>query len=176
MFDAFALPFQQAALFGLLTLPVTVWVIYTDVTEMKIKNLAVLAMLAIFLVAGPFLMPLGEYGTRWLHFAVVLVIGYLLSATLGFGAGDMKYAAAVAPYVPVADLRQLAALFVLWTFALLVMFWAARRSDALRTAAPGWVWLTATSAEAGGARKLKTPFGVALAPTVTTYFFLAAIA
>jgi prepilin peptidase CpaA len=176
MFEFFAITPLQAAIFGLLTLPVTVWVIYTDVTEMKIKNLAVLAMLAIFLVTGPFLFPLAEYGTRWLHFVVVLAIGYVLSAGLGFGAGDMKYAAAVAPFVPVADVGQIAVLFVIWTFALLALFWAARRSTALRTAAPGWVWLTMTGEEAGGTRKLKTPFGVALAPTVTTYFFLAAIA
>jgi prepilin peptidase CpaA len=143
---------------------------------MKIKNLAVLAMLAIFVVVGPMLLPLGDYAWRYAHFAVVLAIGYLMSAGLGFGAGDMKYMAAVAPFVPVADLGAIAMLFLLWSVILLVLFWLARRSDALRMAAPGWVWLTDTAERAGGVRKLKTPFGVALAPTVTTYFALAAIA
>lgn len=176
MLSDFAITPFQALVFGVLTLPVTVWVIYTDITEMKIKNAAVLAMLAIFAVAGALLLPLGEYGWRWAHFGIVLAVGYVLSAGLGLGAGDMKYAAAVAPFVPVGDLRQLSVLFVIWTLALLVMFFLARRSAALRMAAPGWAWLNTTSEEDANARKLKTPFGVALAPTVSTYFFLGAIA
>ncbi|PWJ15022.1 prepilin peptidase [Jannaschia seohaensis] len=174
MFAELAITPLQALVFGILTLPVTVWVIYTDVTEMKIKNLAVLAMLAVFAVAGLFLMPLAEYGWRWTHFGIVLVVGYLLSATLGFGAGDMKYMAAVAPFVPVGDAMPLAMLFVAFSILLLVLFFGARRSNALRAGAPDWIWLNDQAH--GKAHKLKTPFGVALAPTVSTYFFLGAIA
>ncbi|TFL19010.1 prepilin peptidase [Jannaschia formosa] len=174
MFVDLAITPLQALIFGVLTLPVTVWVIYTDVTEMKIKNLAVLAMLAVFAVAGLFLLPLGDYGWRWAQFGIVLVVGYMLSAGLGFGAGDMKYAAAVAPFVPAADVTPLAMLFVVWSVLLLALFFSARRSTALRSSAPGWVWLNDQAH--GKAHKLKTPFGVALAPTVSTYFFLGAIA
>ena len=174
MFADLAITPLQATIFGVLTLPVTVWVIYTDVTEMKIRNLAVLAMLGIFAVAGLFLMPLGEYGWRWAQFGIVLVIGYVCSALIGFGAGDMKYLAAVAPFVPAADGSPVAMLFVIWSVILLVLFVSARRSAALRASAPGWIWLNDDAD--GKVRKLKTPFGVALAPTVSTYFFLGAIA
>jgi prepilin peptidase CpaA len=183
MFETFAITPHQATVFGLLTLPVTAWVIYTDVTTMKIKNMAVLAMLAIFAVAGLFLLPLSDYAWRWSHFAVVITIGYLAHiASLPVGAGDAKYAAAIAPFVALEDTGAVALLFFLLTVAMLVLFFVARSVLSFRGDGPDWTWV---KAEAGGATalgktrevmRLKTPFGLALASTISTYFLLAALA
>jgi prepilin peptidase CpaA len=183
MFETFAITPEQATIFGLLTLPVTVWVIYTDVTTMKIKNVAVLAMLGIFAVAGLFLLPLSEYAWRWSHFAVVIVIGYLMHvASLPIGAGDAKYAAAIAPFVAIEDTGEVAVLFFVLTVALLVLFFVARSVLSFWSSGPNWTWV---KAEAGGTTalgktrevmRLKTPFGLALASTISSYFLLAALA
>ncbi|MEO0859843.1 MAG: prepilin peptidase [Pseudomonadota bacterium] len=169
MFSSFALTPMQGLIFGIATLPITLWVIYTDLSAMKIKNEAVLAMLAIFVVAGFFLLPLGEYGWRYVHFIVVLVICYILAIGVGMGAGDAKYIAAAAPFVALADVSPVLALYAMWSVVLLVGMFIARRSSALRAARPDWIWFAED-------RKGYVPFGLALAPTLTSYFLLGAIA
>ena len=159
----------QALVFGLLTLPVTVWVIWTDLVEMKIRNAAVLVLLGIFVVAGLLVLPLGEYAWRYVHFVAMLAVCFVLALTIGMGAGDAKYIAAAAPFVDRADLGEVALLYALWSVVLLVGMFVARRSRALRRARPGWIWLA-------GDRKGYVPFGLALAPTLTSYFALGALA
>jgi prepilin peptidase CpaA len=44
----------QAWIFLPLALPIALWACYTDITEFKIKNVTVLALLAGFIVLGPF--------------------------------------------------------------------------------------------------------------------------
>lgn len=160
---------KQAIVFGLLTLPVTFWVIWTDLVSMKIKNEAVLAMLAIFVVVGFFLLPLGDYAWRYVHFVVVLVVCFVLSATIGMGAGDAKYIAAVAPFVALADVGEIALLYAIWSVVLLFGMFIARRSNALRRSKPDWIWFADD-------RKGYVPFGLALAPTVSSYFLFGALA
>ncbi|KIT16527.1 prepilin peptidase [Jannaschia aquimarina] len=164
-FNPVTLPLQ-GLVFGLLSLPVCLWIIWTDLREMKIKNAAVLALLAIFAVAGFFLLPLDEYLWRYAHFAVVLVIGFLMHVGTGLGAGDAKLAAAMAPFVPLSDATMVGLLYIAWVLSLLVAMTIARRLPALRTAAPGWIWL-----EEGRGH---IPLGVGLAPTLSSYFFIAA--
>lgn len=168
MLSDFAITQMQAIVFGLLTLPVSLWVIYTDLTEMKIRNEAVLATMAIFVVGGFFLMPFEEYLWRYLHFLVVLGVCFLMFATVGMGAGDAKYIAASAPMVVLADLAEVAVLYVVWSIILLVGMTIARRSTALRTAKPDWIWFADD-------RKGYVPFGLALAPTMSSYFLLAIV-
>ncbi|GIT89916.1 membrane protein [Jannaschia pagri] len=163
MFETLAITSQQGLIWGLLTLPITAWVMWTDLTDMKIKNQAVLAMLAIFVVSGFFLLPLEDYLWRYAHFAVVLVICFVLSATIGMGAGDAKYIAAVAPFVALDDVSAIALLYAFWAVVLLVGMFIARRIGAVRRAYPDWIWLAED-------RKSHVPFGLALAPTVTSYF------
>ncbi|MFM2355599.1 MAG: hypothetical protein RLZZ528_1335, partial [Pseudomonadota bacterium] len=86
-----------AALF-LLCLPVGLWVIFTDLKYMKIPNQAVMALLAIFAVAGFLVIPLDAWLWRWVSAGAVLVIGILLNQFANVGAGDAKFAAAAAPF------------------------------------------------------------------------------
>lgn len=158
----------QGLVFGLLTLPICLWTVWTDVTDAKIKNVAVLALVAVFVVAAPFLMPLGEFAWRWTHMGVALALGFALFATVGIGAGDAKFMAAAAPFVALGDLSTIALIYCAFSVALVLAMALARRSARLRTAAPGWIWL-----EDGNRRHL--PLGVGLAPTLSVYFLLGAL-
>jgi prepilin peptidase CpaA len=57
---AVTLTTAQAWIFLPLALPIALWACYTDVTEFKIKNVTVLALLAGFVVLGPFALELGR--------------------------------------------------------------------------------------------------------------------
>jgi prepilin peptidase CpaA len=168
MFTQLAITPLQAATFGVLTVPLTLWIVWTDLAAMRIRNEAVLAMLVVFAVAGAFVLPLDVYLWRYAHFAVMLAVCFVFSITVGMGAGDAKYIAAAAPMVTLPDLQAVAILYAGWSVLLLLGMFAARRSTALRLSAPDWVWFEED-------RKGHVPFGLALAPTLTSYFAFGAI-
>ncbi len=111
MADLIATPAPAAAVFLPLVLPIALWVAWSDMKFMKIPNKAVLSLAAVFLVAGPFVLPLDDWLWRWLHLLVVLAVGFLMNMGRLIGAGDAKFAAAMAPFVALEDLRLALALF-----------------------------------------------------------------
>ncbi len=145
-------------------LPICFYIVWTDLKFMRIPNLAVLALLAGFALIGPFVLDLGDYAWRFVHVAVVLAVGFVLNLTGGFGAGDAKFAAAMAAFVPLSD-----ATFVIYLFAgLLLSAWAthrlARRVPAIRRATPDWVsW-----------ERRDFPMGIALGPALAIYLAIPA--
>ena len=156
----------QGIVFGLLTLPICLWVAYTDLSQMKIKNEAVLAMFVLFVVAGIFVIaPFTDYLWRFAHLAVVLAIGFVMNAIGGVGAGDAKFAAAMAPFVALSDWSEILMIFCI----LLIVTWVGHRLirmvPAVRNLAPDWKSWT---------EKKDFPMGVTLAATMTTYLGLAA--
>lgn len=86
--------------FLVLTVPLAVWIAYSDLKYMKIPNRLVLALVAIFVVSGVILLPFGDYMWRFLGGFIVLAIGFTMFAIGGFGGGDAKYAAAIALFIP----------------------------------------------------------------------------
>ena len=72
-------------IFFLTTLPFCVLCATFDLTRMKIPNWIVLGMIASFLLLGPFVLALPDFGFRLLQTAEILTIGYLLSTFLGVG-------------------------------------------------------------------------------------------
>jgi prepilin peptidase CpaA len=145
-----------------LTLPLCLYVAFTDMREMRITNQAVILLALVFVVAGPFLMSFDVYLWRLLHLVVALVIGMILNAAGAMGAGDSKFLAAAAPYVALADLRLLMAIFAAVLLAAFVTHRAAKAS-ALRKLAPHW-----TSWEQGK----KFPMGLALGCCLSVYLGL----
>ncbi len=160
---------ETPALFGLVFLPfavvIGIWVAWTDLSRMKIPNAAVLTILGLFLVLGPFLLPLADWGWRWTHFAVVLGVGFLLNQTGLIGAGDVKFAAAAAPYFAVRDAGLLLIPFALLLLAALLAHRAMRRIPAVRKAAPNWASWDSP----------KFPAGFALGPAFALYLAACAI-
>ncbi len=149
--------------FAPFVVPICLYVCYTDLSEMRIRNHAVVALFAVYAVVGLIALPIDIYLWRYAHLVVILLAGLLLNAAGAMGAGDAKFLAAAAPFVAVSDLRLL---MVLFTANLLAAFIAHRlaRASRLRRLAPGWKSWTAGN---------KFPMGLALGGTLALYLLMA---
>ena len=162
---ALHIPATTGLVFFILTLPICVWVAWSDMKAMRIPNKSVLALALIFVIVAPFLMPLHTVGWQLVHLVVILLIGIILNAPGLVGAGDAKFAAAAAPYIVLADVRFLIALFAACLLAGFVTHRLARMTP-LRNLAPNWEsWH----------RKRDFPMGLPLASALSLYLLLGAI-
>ncbi|KMK68354.1 prepilin peptidase [Puniceibacterium sp. IMCC21224] len=152
-----------AMIFVPFVVPVCLYVCYTDMAEMKIRNHAVLALFVIFAVLGLIALPLQDYLWRYAHLVVILLLGIVANAAGIMGAGDSKFAAAAAPFIALGDLRVMMALFAATLLAAFVVHRLARRTAALRRLAPNWKSWTAGA---------KFPMGLALGGTLAIYLCL----
>ncbi|TNC70931.1 prepilin peptidase [Rubellimicrobium roseum] len=163
-------PPDVALAFLLGAVPVSIWAGYVDLSRMKIPNKAVLALLAIFVLGGLLLLPLGswtfaDWAWRLLHLVVVLLIGMGLNAIYLMGAGDAKFAAAAAPFIAFADLGTFAVIFLLS----LLSGWLVHRLFKWTIGprlAPDWVSWTSGK---------RFPMGVGLGLSLVAYLALAAL-
>ena len=154
-----------AALWFLLgAAPICFWVAWSDLSSMRIPNKAVLALTGVFAIVGLFVLPLPEYGFRWLQLAGVLLLGMVFNAAGAMGAGDAKFIAAAAPMVAPADATSV---LVLLSACLLTGYASHRiaRATALRRMVPDWQSWTSGN---------RFPMGFPLAATLVLYLGLAA--
>lgn len=143
-------------------LPIGIWVAWSDMKFMKIPNKAVIALTVVFLVIGLVALPLHDYLWRWLHLIIVLLVGFILNMLRAIGAGDAKFAAAMAPFVALGDLGLLLFLFAAVLLAAVLTHRLFKRSEAFRAKTPDWLsWSHADF-----------PMGLALSGTLI--FYLAA--
>lgn len=166
LFSHLTLPDRAALVFWVLTLPICIWVAASDVKHMKIRNTAVLALMAIYVVAGPFVLPFSQYLWGFVHFAVVLVICFGANMIGAMGAGDAKFLAAAAPFIPAADASVAIYILVVMAVIALIGHRAIRRIPAITRALPGWESWT----------NPKFPMGLALGPALSAYLAFAAFA
>lgn len=145
-------------------LPICAWAAWSDLARMRIPNAAAIALAGAFALLGALLLPLPEYGARWLQLAAALAAGIALYAAGLIGAGDAKFAAAIAPCVAPAHAAPFLYLAALTLLAAFAAQRAARAVPALRAAAPGWEsW-----------RRPEFPAGLALGALLPLYLGLAA--
>lgn len=149
-----------------LILPVCAWVVWSDLKTMKIPNKAVVAVMVIYFFAGLLVLPLDTWLWRWLSFAVVLALGFLLNMIANVGAGDAKFAAAAAPFIAQrAD--HIILVLILFAAFLLGAFFShrlLRAIPAVTRLTPDWVsW-----------KRKDFPMGLALVGTLVTYLVLMA--
>ncbi|MEX0969010.1 MAG: prepilin peptidase [Paracoccaceae bacterium] len=90
----------------ILTLPVSLLIVYYDVRYMRIPNKLVLLTALIFLATGPFLFTFQDYIIRASLGLFMLILGFLLHLTGRVPGGDIKYAAALLPYIAIAHLVE----------------------------------------------------------------------
>ncbi|NHX28376.1 hypothetical protein HA397_31050, partial [Escherichia coli] len=114
------------------------WVAWSDMKTMLIPNKAVLALFVVFAVVGLVALPFDAYLWRYAHLGVVLVVGFLLNMIGMIGAGDAKFAAAMAPFIALPELPDFATLFAIVLVVTFALHRLARRLPALRNSAPGW--------------------------------------
>lgn len=156
---------QAALWFLIFAAPIALWVVWSDLRAMRIPNMAVLALLAVFAVIGLLVLPIEAWGWAWLQFAIVLGVGFLLSLTGGFGAGDAKFAAAMAPFVALGDLRLFLALLGAVIISAFIAHRLMRQVAPVRRLTPDWEsW-----------QRKEFPMGLALGPTLIFYLVLASI-
>lgn len=84
----------------LAALPFCAAAIWTDLTTMKIRNWTVVGLALCFVIVGAGAIPFAALGQQLLNGAVVLLVGFVLTAAGAMGAGDAKFLAATALYVP----------------------------------------------------------------------------
>ncbi|MGR3501713.1 prepilin peptidase [Pseudaestuariivita sp.] len=144
--------------------PICLYVAFTDVKQMKIKNHAVLALLAVFALVGPLALPLDVYAWRWLHVLVLFGLGFALTSLGAMGAGDAKFLAAAAPFVAAADV-WFAMLVLAAAMVAAITVHRGVRASPLRRLAPDWASWTDP----------KFPMGLALGPALTAYLVLSIV-
>lgn len=159
------IPAFAAAWFLPVALPLGIWVAWSDLRDMRISNRAVLALVVLFLLIGPLVLPLPVYGWQLLHLVVVLLVGMVLNAAGLLGAGDAKFAAAAAPFIALGDIRFVIALFAANLLAAFATHRLAVRTP-LRRLAPDWQSWTRTK---------EFPMGLSLGPTLAIYLTLGAV-
>lgn len=155
---------QAGLWFFITTLPICFWVMLSDLRAMRIPNKAVLALVAVYLVVGLWVLPLPLLAWQLVHLVVMLVIGFVLNAGGVFGAGDAKFVAAAAPFVMLGDASFVTLLLAVNLLAAYLTHRFAGRT-ALRRLAPDWESWT---------RKKDFPMGLSLGSTLSIYLGLAA--
>ncbi len=154
----------SAAVFLPFALPICLYVAFTDLKQMLIRNHAVLALLGVFAVLGLFVLPFETYLWRWLHVLVMFFAGFLLTTAGAMGGGDSKFLAAAAPFVALGDLALVLIILAACTIAALISHRIAR-ATALRRLVPDWDSWTAK----------KFPLGLALGPALALYLAMGAV-
>ncbi len=142
--------------------PICLYVMYTDISRMKITNRANLALAGVFVLAGLVALPFDDYLWRLLAMGIVLLVGVILNAAGVMGAGDSKFIAAAAPFIALGDLRLILLLFLATLMASFVTHRILKVSP-LRRLAPDW---------ASWDQGRKFPMGLALGPTLAIYLGL----
>ncbi|SEW09403.1 prepilin peptidase CpaA [Aliiroseovarius sediminilitoris] len=154
-----------AMLFLPFVVPIALWVVWSDLSRMKIPNKAVMALIIVFAVVGLFAFELNDYLLRWIHLVVVLVIGFVMNLGRMLGAGDAKFAAAMAPLVALPDAFLVLTILAVMTVAGFILHRLARSMDWVRATTPNWESWT----------RRDYPMGLSLGTTLITYFLLAAL-
>lgn len=119
--------------------PIGIWAAVSDMATMKIPNKAVMALALVFLAVGLLALPTWQaYGWRLVHLVVILVLGFVMNIAGLMGAGDAKFAAAMAPFVALGDLGLFCYLFAGTVLVGFVAHRIAKRIPAIRRATPNW--------------------------------------
>lgn len=150
--------------------PIAVWVAWSDLARMKIPNVAVLALAGVFAAVGLIVVATGlwsfeTWAWRWTHLVVVLVIGFLANMVGGFGAGDAKFAAAMAPFVALPDALPFLYLLAAVVILSFILHRTARASAWVRARTPDWESWT----------RKDFPMGLCLASALVIYLLAGAL-
>ena len=145
-------------------LPVAVWAALSDLKRMKIPNKSVLAMAAIWPLLGWLAVPFNAWLWGFALMAIVLVVGYLIYMTGTFGAGDAKFAAAIAPFFVGADYGLVMSLVAACLIGALITHKVLKHIPAVRQATPDWISWT---------RRRYFPLGFALSGIIVIYLVAA---
>jgi prepilin peptidase CpaA len=115
-----------------------IWVAWSDMRFMKIPNQAVLALWAVWIVPGLLIVPFKLWLWGWALSAMVLAAGFIFNAAGVVGAGDAKFAAAMAPFFLRTDIRLVLFLMASCLLGAFATHRLARALPQVRLAAADW--------------------------------------
>lgn len=152
------------------TLFIGIWVAWSDMRFMKIPNKAVLALVGVWLIVGVLLVAFGVLPLMvWAKAIglglVTLLVLFIANAAGLMGAGDSKFAAAMAPFFILADPKVVMALLAGCLLGAFAAHRLLRMVPALRRISPDWQSWT----------HQKFPMGLALAGMLNFYLIIAPI-
>jgi prepilin peptidase CpaA len=157
-------PSDAALWFLLFAGPIALWVMASDVRQMRIPNAAVAALVVVFAVVGFLVLPTTDWAWRWTHLGVALFVTFLLNMFGAMGAGDAKFVAAIAPFFAAGDYLEIMLIFALMIPITFLLHRGFRSVPAIRRATEHWTsW----------GRKTDFPMGLPLAGTFLTYLLFA---
>jgi prepilin peptidase CpaA len=119
-------------------LAIGIWVSWSDMKFMKIPNKAVMALVTVWVVVGVFVVPFDLWLLGLALGAVTLVVTFLATVFGLIGAGDAKFAAAMAPFFITADPRFVMALFAACLLGAFVGHRSMRLVTPFRAATADW--------------------------------------
>lgn len=146
-------------------LPIAIWAAVSDLKRMKIPNISVLAMAAIWPLIGWYLVPLQPWLWGFAIMALVLVAGFLMYLTGTFGAGDAKFAAAMSGMFVGGNIGEILLIIFVSMVGSLFVHRLLRSLSFVRNATPDWESWT---------KRRYFPFGLALS-CIVVFYLLAAI-
>lgn len=156
----------QAIWFLLTAGPVAMFIAWSDLSSMRIPNKSVMVLLGVFVIVGFITLPFTDYLWRFAHFAAILAIGFVMNMLRLVGGGDAKYAAAMAPFMALGDVRSIVVLFAAMLLAAFATHRIFMRIPPVRRLTSGW-----KSWDAGG----DFPMGLALSGALIGYFLMALV-
>lgn len=136
-----------------------IWVSWSDMKYMKIPNKAVVALAAVWVVVGILFVPFDLWLWGLAFGAGTLVVTFLATMAGLIGAGDAKFAAAMAPFFVTADPRFVMALFAACLLGAFVGHRGMGLVTPFRTATADWASWTHKD----------FPMGLALSGTLIFY-------
>jgi prepilin peptidase CpaA len=146
-------------------LPIAIWAALSDLKRMKIPNASVLAMAAVWPLIGWYLVPMESWLWGFALMAIVFVAGFLLYLTGTFGAGDAKFAAAMAGIFIGGNIGEILLIIFVCMVGSLFLHRLLRSLPFVRNATPDWESWT---------KRRYFPFGLALS-AIVIFYLLAAI-
>ena len=156
------IPTFAAGLFLLAALPISIFVAYSDLSRMKIPNIAVGALVLSYAVLGVIALPFEQYLWHWTHLVVMLILGMIANALGALGAGDAKFIAAAAPMIALSDLTNVLLLLAVCSVAGYATHRLAMKTP-IRKMVPHWASWTSGN---------RFPMGFPLAMTLILYLIL----
>ena len=155
----------EAWLYLPFVIPLCFYTAFTDLREMRITNQTVVALALLFVPLGLIALPFDVFLWRLAQLLVVLLVGMIFNAAGAVGAGDVKFAAAAAPFVALGDLQMVLIILAASLLAAVAAHRLARRTK-LRDLAPHWESWN---------RGRDFPMGLALGGTLAIYLCFGAI-
>jgi prepilin peptidase CpaA len=153
-----------AALLLPFALFIGIWAAWNDMKFMKIPNKAVMALLGVWVLAGFAVNPWQVWATGLGLGAAVLLAGFVASSLGIMGAGDAKFAAAMAPFFVQSNIAFVMILCSATMLAALIVHRGASKIQTLRSRSPDWQSWT----------RRDFPMGLALAGILNIYLALRA--